>query len=115
MAGRALIKEADVVVNSNKKTYKVLLNVVLGINVIIGYPLLLMSFIYKYIIILHLHVKPSLVYITDYLSRATVHPKRRRYSHSRITHFLVKVVALNITLKVMFSGTWKWSILCTVV
>ena len=64
MAGRALIKEADVVVNSNKKTYKVLLNVVLGINVIIGYPLLLMSFIYKYIINLHLHVKPPLVYIT---------------------------------------------------
>ena len=50
MEGRALIKEADVVVNSNKKTYKVLLNEVLDINVIIGYPLLLMSFIYKYII-----------------------------------------------------------------
>ena len=59
MAGRALIKEADVVVNSNKKTYKVLLkggtlkkkiNVVLDINVVIGYPLLLTSFIYKYII-----------------------------------------------------------------
>ena len=47
MAGRALIKEADVVVNSNKKTYKVLLNEVLDIDVIIGYPLLLMSFIYK--------------------------------------------------------------------
>lgn len=50
MAGRALIKEADVVVNSNKKTYKVLLNELLDIDVIIGYPLLLMSFIYKYII-----------------------------------------------------------------
>ena len=66
MAGRALIKEADVVVNSNKKTYKVLLNEVLDINVIIGYPLLLMSFIYK-IHYLNLHVKPPLVYITDYL------------------------------------------------
>lgn len=41
--------------------------------------------------------------------------KRIFYSHSRITHFLVKVFALNMTLKVMFSGTWKWSILFTVV
>ena len=67
MPGRALIKEADVVVNSNKKTYKVLLNVVST-----RYQRYWISstcdVIYFQIHYLNLHVKPPVLYITDYLS-----------------------------------------------